>query len=201
LRYLAPGGRASAFAVGDVSGKGLPAALVMANLQAALRTAVNFRPDPAEAVSQVGRHMAAHLPGDMFVTMVMGILDPRTGRLTYLNAGHILPLLVRGSGEVSELGQPNNPPLGLSTAAFTHEETVLEIGTALVAVTDGVTEAASPAGDMFGCDRLMALVKAAPFTSSQDLVGTITRGVREFCRDGPQQDDITVLGVLRRGQA
>jgi len=190
-----------AFAVGDVSGKGFPAALVMANLQAALRAAVNSRPDPAEAVSQVGRHMAAHLPGGMFVTMFMGLLDPPTGRLTYLNAGHILPLLVRGSGEVSELGQPNNLPLGLSSAAFLHDDAVLEIGTALVAVTDGVTEAASPDGDRFGLDRLMGLLKGTPFTSSQDLVGAITRGVREFCGDQPQHDDITVLGLLRREPA
>ncbi|MCX5655275.1 MAG: PP2C family protein-serine/threonine phosphatase [Planctomycetota bacterium] len=190
-----------AFAVGDVSGKGFPAALVMANLQAALRAAVNSRPDPAEAVSQVGRHMAAHLPDGMFVTMFMGLLDPPTGRLTYLNAGHILPLLVRGSGEVSELGQPNNLPLGLSSAAFLHDDAVLEIGTALVAVTDGVTEAASPDGDRFGLDRLMSLLKGTPFTSSQDLVGAITRGVREFCGDQPQHDDITVLGLLRREPA
>jgi serine phosphatase RsbU (regulator of sigma subunit) len=190
-----------AFAVGDVSGKGFPAALVMANLQAALRAAVNSRPDPAEAVSQVGRHMAAHLPGGMFVTLFMGLLDPATGRLTYLNAGHILPLLVRGSGEVLELGQPANLPLGLSSEAFLYDEAVLEIGTALVAVTDGVTDAMSTNGDRFGCERLMGLVKGTPFTASQDLVGAITRGVREFCRDEPQQDDITVLGVLRRKPA
>jgi serine phosphatase RsbU (regulator of sigma subunit) len=131
----------------------------------------------------------------------MGLLDPATGRLTYLNAGHILPLLVRGSGEVLELGQPANLPLGLSSEAFLYDEAVLEIGTALVAVTDGVTDAMSTNGDRFGCERLMGLVKGTPFTASQDLVGAITRGVREFCRDEPQQDDITVLGVLRRKPA
>ena len=187
-----------AFAVCDVMGKGLPAALVMTNLQAALRTAVSFRPEPAEVASSVSRHLKRHLSGQTFVTMVLGFLDPVTGRLEYLNAGHVLPLLVRSSGPPSEFGEPKNPPLGLLEATYVSDTVTLEPGTGLVVMTDGVTESRSPEGEMLGPAGVLRALDGASFASSEDLVRVVTGAASEFRGQLPAHDDLTVLALLRR---
>jgi sigma-B regulation protein RsbU (phosphoserine phosphatase) len=187
-----------AFAVGDVAGKGLPAAMVMANLQAVLRSAVAFRPNPAEAMTHVNKHLERHMPSDMFVTMVMGILEPDTGKLEYVNAGHLLPLLVSPSGVVSALGKPSNPPLGFTTACLSSDTAVLELGTGLVAMTDGVTEAMSPEGELLGSERLVELLGQVKFASSEDLVRVVTQAANAFRGPLPPHDDMTVLAILKR---
>jgi len=94
-----PDGRV-VFVLGDVSGKGLPAAMVMSSLQTALRTALDFRPDLPQAMSHLSRHLKERLRSEVFVTMVVGLLDPPTGRLEYVNAGHILPVMLDATGAV-----------------------------------------------------------------------------------------------------
>ena len=196
--WCLPDGRI-AFAVGDVSGKGLPAALVMANLHAALRTALAFQPEPSEAMRHISRHLHEHMPAGTFVTMVLGLLDAGTGRLEVLNAGHILPLVVGPSATVSPLGEPRNLPLGLVDADFVQEAVTLDRGAALVLVTDGVTEARSPGGEEFGSQRLMDVLHGRPFAGSQDLVHAVTQAVSAFRGPLPPHDDLTVLALLRGG--
>lgn len=192
-----PDGRV-AFALGDVSGKGLPAALAMTGLQAALRTALAFRPDPTEVMSHLGRHLKRHLPAEIFVTMVVGLLDPGTGRLEYVNAGHILPILIRPPASASALGEPRNMPLGIKEETPVSDNAVLEPGAALVLLTDGVTETASPEGELFGLSRVLELFKGRAFETSHDIVHTVVAQVDLFRRHLPRRDDMTVLALRNR---
>jgi sigma-B regulation protein RsbU (phosphoserine phosphatase) len=188
-----PDGRI-ALVVGDVSGKGLPAAMVMTNLQAALRTALEFCSDPAGALTRVNRHLREHTPLGTFVTLFLGLLDPAAARLDYVNAGHVLPLVV-GGGKVEDLGPPKHPPLSLNEADYTTDSRVLEPGQAVVIVSDGVTEARSPASEEFGVERLRQMLQDAPATAGE-IVSAIGESVRMFRDSCDQQDDITIL-VLR----
>ena len=187
-----------AFAVGDVTGKDLPAALVMTNVQAALRTAVRFRPQLAEVAASVSDHLMRHLSGRMYVTLVLGLLDPVTGDLEYLNAGHVLPLVVRPSGPPSELGQPTNPPLGLIDANYVSETVTLEPGTGLVVMTDGVTESRSPDGETLDSAGVLRALEEAQFAGSADLVRVVTEAASAFREHLPAHDDLTVLALRRR---
>ena len=202
-----------AFAVGDVSGKGLPAALVMTNLQAALRTTLSFCRDLPEVMGRLSRHLEAHLPEGMFVTMVLGLLegregmdDGREGLLEFVNAGHILPLLRSAAGEVSELGTPRNPPLGVTSRPYEMESLRLPAGAGLVVVTDGITECLSPAGEEFGVEGLRKTLAAATREtapadgqrSGQDLLSAVTRATAGFRQTLPQHDDVTVLAIVRK---
>lgn len=193
-----PDGRVT-FAVGDVCGKGLPAAMVMSNLHAALRVATLFCPGPALAMEHVNRHVGQHVPEGMFITLFLGVLDAKSGRLEYVNAGHIPPLLVRPGAGVTSLGQPANGVLGLWQGSFTAEATQLEAGTGLLVVTDGLTEAADAKGDLFGLKRVQAVLESAPIRSAQQMVQMATEGAATFCGLRPRQDDMTALALLWRG--
>ncbi len=191
-----------AFAVGDVSGKGLPAAMVMTNLQAALRTTLSFCRDPSEVMDRLSRHLETHLPEGLFVTMVLGLLDATSGRLECVNAGHILPVLRSPGGEARDLGRPRNPPLGVGGASYSAEQAHLGGGAALVVVTDGITETRSPAGEEFGVDRLRSVLAAdgggtgAP--SGGRLLSAVTRATEDFRQSLPPHDDVTALVIVRR---
>lgn len=187
-----------AFVVGDVSGKGLPAAMVMTNLQAALRTALDFCQDPATALTHVSRHLELHMPAGTFVTLFLGLLDAQTGRLEYVNAGHPQPLTMT-SGRVAPLGVPQNMPLGIMPGSYVTAWADIAPGDAMVAVTDGVTEARSPQKDEFGDQRLGTLLEAMPSSPCGELVEAIAKAVREFRGSLPQQDDMTILAFRWRG--
>jgi sigma-B regulation protein RsbU (phosphoserine phosphatase) len=188
-------GRGIAFAVGDVSGKGLPAALTMANLHAALRTAVHFSSGPAEAMSYVNEHLIRHLPSDTFVTLILGMFDPDSGTLHYVNAGHILPVIMN-RGTVAELGRPMNPPLGLAPVEYQGDSAVLVPGAGLIIVTDGITEACSPSGELFGVPGLLSAIRQDLSGQSQSIVQTIVGATSSFRGVHPQQDDATVLALF-----
>ena len=187
-----------AFALGDVSGKGLPAAIAMANLQAALRTTMSFCQDPAQVLNHVQEHWQGCFPENIFVTLVLGLFRPADGSLQYVNAGHMPPLLVQPTGEVGPLGQPRNPPLGMLPTAFESCSARLQPGVALVAVTDGITEAMSPAGELFGSDRLQQALARSAVTSAEELVKRVCSEANAFRGNFPQQDDVTVLAMVRR---
>ena len=187
-----------AFAVGDVTGKGLPAALVMTNVHAALRTAVRFQLQLAEVAAGVSDHLMRYLSGRMYASLVLGLLDPGTGDLEYLNAGHVLPLVVRPSGPPSELGRPMNPPLGLIDAKYVAETMTLEPGTGLIVMTDGVTESRSPQGEMLDPGGVLRALDGAGSASSEDLVHVVTEAASAFREHLPAHDDLTVLALRRR---
>ncbi len=187
-----------AFVVGDVSGKGLPAAMIMSNLQAALRTTMTFCTQLSTVVEHVNRHLCQYLREDMFVTLFLGLFDPSKNELAYVNSGHILPLIMRPSEYSQPLGKATNPPLGIFEGPFEMAVETIQPDTILLVVTDGVTEAGSPDGDLFEMDRLAKLMADLEVHSAQDLVQAVTKGAADFRQTLPQQDDITVFALVNR---
>ncbi|MHC4336682.1 MAG: SpoIIE family protein phosphatase, partial [Planctomycetota bacterium] len=138
-----------AFAVADVSGKGLPAAMIMSNLQATLRTTMAFCTELSSVAQHVNRHLCQNLRDDMFVALFLGLFDPSENRLTYVNAGHLPPLIMRPSEPARPLDIANSPPLGIVESPLEKVVEVIPSGSTLVVFTDGITEARSPDGELF----------------------------------------------------
>jgi predicted ester cyclase len=143
--------------VGDATGKGVPAALVMSTTCGMLRLAAQSSSSPGEMLQRVNETLFPYIPPNMFVTCFYAILDPKSGSLTYANAGHDLPYLYR-NGEAEEL-MARGMPLGLMPGmSYEEKETLLQAGEAALLYSDGLVEAHGPQGDMFGFPRLQALV-------------------------------------------
>ena len=194
-----PDGRL-ALAIGDVCGKGLPAAMVMSSLHTALRMSTAGGLSVTDTMRRVDEHLSRHVPQGRFVTMLLGALDSQTGELEYVNAGHPQPLLIACAGTVSAVGCPRNLPLGLGAAGFVGEGLRLERGGTLVAVTDGITEAASDK-ELFGTDRLTALLQGKQDRSPEEIVRGVAAAAADFRQGLPQHDDVTILAVRYLGAA
>ncbi len=190
------GPRRLALALGDVSGKGLPAAMVMTNLQAALRTTMAFCDDLPVVMNRLSQHLETHLPDGMFVTMLLGVYDAETRRLDYVNAGHILPFVRSPDGQTRQIGKPSNPPLGIAPAPFQAESVTLAPGEAWLAVTDGITESTAPDRSQLGEPALAAAITQHPARDGGELVRVVTAAAAAFRQSLPQQDDITVLALV-----
>ncbi len=187
-----------AFAVGDVSGKGLPAAMIMSNLQAALRITMSFCMELSTVAEHINRHLCKNLRDDMFITFFLGLFDPSTGNLSYINAGHILPLIMPRSEPAKPLGQATNIPLGIFEGPFETATEIIHPGTSLLVVTDGITEANSPDDKQFEMELLQKLVTDSKADSAQEIVNLVVKGVTDFRQKLPQQDDITVVALVNR---
>lgn len=193
--WVLPNGRL-AFAIADVSGKGLPAAMIMANLQAALRVTLSFCTDIAQGMDYVNQHFRRYLPSGTFVTLFVGSFDPATGQLEYVNAGHVLPLLFGGPEGVRPLGKPTNSVVGIEAEPFRKNFEIIPPDAGVVVVTDGVTEAISPEGEQFGEERLAGLLRDRTANSADELSEAIVRATESFCGSRPQRDDLTVFVLV-----
>jgi serine phosphatase RsbU (regulator of sigma subunit) len=180
--------------VGDATGKGVPAALVMSTtcgmLQAVSRALGSS--SPGEVLEQVNETLLARVPANMFVTCFYCILEPQSRRLRYANAGHDLPYVRRLSGEAEEL-RARGMPLGLMPGmSYEEKEIVLDAGDAALFYSDGLVEAHDPEGEMFGFPRLRALV--AEHGEERSLVDLLLDELYSFVGEGwEQEDDITLL--------
>jgi len=186
------------FAVADVSGKGLPAAMVMSNFHGMLRSTLTFCSDLGQVVAHLNQHLLQNLPDGMFVTSFLGIFDPATGRLQYVNAGHLLPLVIYPEPNVKPLGKPENTFLGAFDASFQTNTQVIPPQAALLIFTDGIIEAHSPLDEEFGTERVVDLCACRPADSADTMVNQVVRAVENFRRPLPQQDDITVLALVNQ---
>jgi serine phosphatase RsbU (regulator of sigma subunit) len=185
-------------AVGDATGKGVPAALVMSTTCGMLR-AVSQALDsssPGEMLQRVNEALFPSIPTNMFVTCFYAILDPKSGSLTYANAGHDLPYLRRRRGECEEL-RARGMPLGLMPGmSYEQKEIKLDAGEAAFFYSDGLVEAHDPEGEMFGFPRLRELV--AEHGEERSLGNFLMEELYSFVGKGwEQEDDITLL-TLRR---
>src|SRR5215203_2809698 len=184
--------------VGDATGKGVPAALVMSTTCGMLQLAARAlgSPSPGEVLAQVNETLVARTPSNMFVTCFYAILDPESGTLRYANAGHDLPYLRRVGGEAEEL-RARGMPLGLMPGMnYEQKEIVLEDGEAALFYSDGLVEAHDAQGEMFGFPRLRALI--AEHVEEQALGDFLLEELYTFVEEGwEQEDDITLL-TLRR---
>jgi serine phosphatase RsbU (regulator of sigma subunit) len=179
--------------VGDATGKGVPAALVMSTACGMLQLAAQAldSSSPGEVLERVNETLLARIPANMFVTCFYAVLEPESGRLTYANAGHDLPY-VWHSGECEEL-RARGMPLGLMPKmSYEEKEIVLEAGDAALFYSDGLVEAHDPEGKMFGFPRLRALV--AERVEERSLVDLLLDELYSFVGEGwEQEDDITLL--------
>jgi serine phosphatase RsbU (regulator of sigma subunit)/predicted ester cyclase len=182
--------------VGDATGHGVPAALVMASARSMLRAVAQASDSPGEALRRVNGPLATDIPPNMFVTCFYAILDPESGSLTYANAGHDLPYLHR-DGAAEEL-RATGMPLGLMPGMeYEEKETILEAGEAALLYSDGLVEAHDPKGEMFSFPRLRALV-AEHAEEKRSLGDFLLEELYSFVGEGwEQEDDITLL-TLRR---
>jgi phosphoserine phosphatase RsbU/P len=186
------------FALGDVAGKGPPAALLSAMMQGMFAAQAASSDSPSQTIARVNLALYRRGIESRFVTLMYGTLRP-DGRLTYCNAGHNPPLVISRVGDVSTVRrlEQGGPIVGLFELASYDEETIaLTPGDWLIIFTDGISEAMSAAGDEYGDDRIVALVEANAGLSPHDLLEALFADVKAFARGTPQGDDITGM-VLR----
>ena len=182
--------------IGDVSGKGIAAALVMANTQSVLRAVAQREGiTPGRVLEEANEVLYAYIPPTMFITCLYAILDPEGGGLVYANAGHDLPYLHRNS-EAEEL-RARGMPLGLMPGMdYEEKEVTLEAGDSALFYSDGLVEAHDPKGEMFGFPRLQTLV--AEYGEEPSLEETLLEELYSFVGEGwEQEDDITLLTLKR----
>lgn len=188
------------FSIGDVSGKGIPAALFMAVTKTLIKGIVSSNGlDLAEVFRRVNFELCQDNEAMMFTTAFCGILDFTSRELHYTNAGHLPPLLIR-SGKVGEwLKIPPGTALGVDEEArYQTAVTALQPGDVIILYTDGVTEAMNAAEQMYSAERLLAAVDAHLCRSSEEWVGAVFDSVRTHASGAPQSDDITVMTVVLR---
>ena len=184
--------------IGDVTDKGVPAALVMATTRSILRTAAQNGAPPGQVLERANDLLCPDIPPKMFVTCLYAILDPTTGQLQYANAGHDLPYQRHGA-EVVEL-RATGMPLGLMPGMrYEEKATMLTPGDTLLLYSDGLVEAHNPAREMFGFPHLMALM--GQYSTDAPLVDFLLNELASFTGAGwEQEDDVTLVALQRAGQ-
>jgi serine phosphatase RsbU (regulator of sigma subunit) len=186
------------FAVGDATGKGVPAAFVMSATCALVRgVATASGSSPGEVLARVNEAVLARIPANMFVTCFYCILDPENATLSYANAGHNLPCCRHNEHAVTDL-EARGMPLGLMPGmSYEEKESVLLPGEDVLFYTDGLVEAHNPRGEMLGTPRLRNLLSEHP-EGGTDLTATLMEELEHFTGEGwEQEDDITLLTVER----
>ncbi len=182
--------------VGDATGHGIPAALVMAAARSMLRAVAQASASPGDVLSRANDPLVMDIPPNMFVTCLYAVLDPESGHLVYANAGHDLPYLRRRSSDAVEL-RARGMPLGLMPGmSYEEKEVVLEKGESVLFYSDGLVEAHDPQRIMFGFPKLRALV--ADHSEQESLVDSLLEELYSFTGEGwEQEDDITLLSLRR----
>jgi sigma-B regulation protein RsbU (phosphoserine phosphatase) len=191
-----PDGRVGVL-VGDVAGKGMPASLLMSSLQARVQVLFEEADDLARKITRLNKAICSNCPDNRFITFFMTVVNAATGELVYTNAGHNPPVLVRAAGGFDTL-KGGGVILGILPSA-TYKETLaqMESGDVLVLFSDGVTEAANPADEDFGEERLGSLVESLRNRPASEIVEAIEVAVNDFTQGAPAADDITVVVVRR----
>ncbi len=194
------------FLVGDVSGKGAPAAMFMARTRSLVRLAIELSVqlgaaplDPAHIAEVVNRELCQNNDDRMFVTLFLGLLDTRTGVLACTNAGHPQPHVLRASGQVAIMDCKPEIPLGVRSKSSYQTVTVtIGPGDAVFVVSDGVVEAMNEQGELYTIERLNADLSDAAGTSAADLVRKVAHNVNIFTGMAPKADDVTALAMRWR---
>ncbi len=183
--------------VGDVTDKGVPAAMVMAATRSVLRAAAQRLLEPGTVLQRINETLCSEIPPNMFVTCLYGVLDPATGLLRYANAGHNLPIVQSGGG-VSEL-RATGMPLGLMPGmSYEEKEAILAPGASVLLYSDGLTEAHDPGREMFGTGRVRD--RLATGRVADELISDLLAQLDRFTgSDAEQEDDITLVALHRSG--
>jgi sigma-B regulation protein RsbU (phosphoserine phosphatase) len=184
-------------AVGDVSGKGTGAALLMSSLHAAVRAQSQARSSISEVMGEINQYIFENSPPNKFLTLLYGELNTETGQLTYSNAGHNTPMLLRRSGEVVKLDR-GGLPIGLMPGVAYQEDTVsFEPGDVLIIYSDGITESIDEKDEEFGETRLLDVVKNNLTRSASGIRDRIDEALSRFVGTTAPIDDMTLM-IIRR---
>ncbi len=195
--YCMAAGELPGFIVADVAGKGLPAALLMTKLQATAQLVAEEESDPGVILRRVNRSISARCPSNRFITCVLACVNPVTGELSWANAGHNSPLLLRASGGIDVLTD-GGPPLGLfKDMTYQTLRARMEPDDILLLFTDGIPEARDANDEEFGDERLMAVLRSAHRGAAREVRNEIWRSLSAFLGTTPPNDDITLV-VIRR---
>jgi len=186
------------FVIGDVSGKGVPAAFVMASLRAALRIEAFSHYAISTILARVNDFLVDSTKPEIFVTAFYGVLDTHTAAITFANAGHNPPLLIHNDGSMTELSE-GGMLLGAFSAALYHEHrTNMKSGDVLLLYTDGANEAMNPNGEEFGINRLVEVVKNHRSAPSKSIIREILKTIRNHSGSTGLEDDITLMVIQCR---
>ena len=191
------------FLVGDVSGKGAAAAMFMARTRSLVRMAVQLwwrtsgdQLAPVRIIEAVNHEVCQNNRDRMFVTLFLGVLDTKTGVITYVNAGHLAPCVLHASGTIEFVSDKPAMPLAVRAAAAYRERTVTLLpGDSVFVFSDGVTEAMNVTDELYGNERLQADLRAASALTPEEMVRAIKTKVDVFTAEAPQSDDVTMLAL------
>jgi sigma-B regulation protein RsbU (phosphoserine phosphatase) len=189
-------------AIADVSGKGVPASIIMAICRSVLRSQATENPSPADVLQKVNRQLYPDIKEDMFISMAYAILDHAHGTVTLCRAGHDAPILFDHETKTAVPVKPPGMVVGIDSGSVFDRLTTdfavpLERDDCLVLYTDGVTETLNAEGDEFGLDRMMQSVRASATNGAQAIVKRIIEDVRDFTGSVPQNDDITLIAIRK----
>jgi sigma-B regulation protein RsbU (phosphoserine phosphatase) len=193
------------FIIGDVSGKGVPAAIFMARTKDVVRlistvfrsTALNGA-SPADIISLVNHQLCLDNSACMFVTLFLGVIDTQSGELEFCNAGHNPPYLLRGGGSVTQIFGAKGVPIGIRNRSnYEGGRLKLDFGDSLFLFTDGVTEATNEHGDFFKAERLEKLLQSHLVMGPEAVISATMSAIRDFRRIASPADDITMLALRR----
>ena len=192
---------AVAILVGDVTGKGVPAAIFMAQIHALLHAGIGLCSQPREALLWVNQQLFAIGASSLFATVLCGILDLKTAEFAFARAGHEPPLLVLAGGEVCQVAWDLGQPLGLLEDPVLDEQTVtIPPGGVLLLYSDGLTDGRNPQGEDFGRERLMDTLGGLADHPAQDVCNGLWQALTAFQGDAPQFDDVTLVAVRARAE-
>lgn len=188
-------------ALGDVSGKGPSAALLMSSLHAAVHAHSDVHNSLSKTIGAVNRYLVDSTPANRFVTLFYAALDPKDGSLAFLNAGHNPPLIVHAGGTMEQLAAGGLPLGIMANADFREGKTKLHPGDVLVIYSDGVSEAVNPKGEEFGPTRLYETVAKNLDASAAGIRDRIESALTKFCQGTPAADDITLVICKRLAES
>jgi serine phosphatase RsbU (regulator of sigma subunit) len=186
-----------AIVVADVSGKGMPAALLMSSLQARVQVLADDPSDVGALVAKLNRLLCANIPSNRFISLFLGVLDPATGELAYCNAGHNPPVLIRADGQIEWL-HGGGPILGiLSKAPYEEKRSRIGPGEFVVLYSDGVTEMTDPGNEEFGEQRLAQVLAGRRAETASALVDALRAELSQFAAGANPADDLTLVVAKR----
>jgi serine phosphatase RsbU (regulator of sigma subunit) len=187
-----------ALALGDVSGKGMPASLMMMATHARVQVLAEEPGNLGAFMTRLNKTTCAKCPSNRFITFFFCMLDPASGALTFANAGHNPPIVVRASGDALMLDQGGGPPLGIvAFAAFGEEKLELGSGDLLALYSDGVSECLNGQEEEFGEERFIEVLRRNREKPAAEIVGAVTQALLDFAAGAPPADDITLVVAKR----
>ena len=196
--FISSSGGHLGLVIADVADKGMPAALFMVLTRSTIRAGVSRAPLPADGIGHVNRLLSADATGGMFVTLFYADLDPASGEMTYVNAGHNPPLLYHaGSGQLTELGRTGMALGVLVDAPFEQRTVRLESGDLIVLYTDGVTDAIDARERAFGMERLRRVVLDHRSAPAAEIVTALDRAISDFVGSSAPFDDVAIVVAKR----